>query len=466
VTDSHLDSHLQLNSSSEPEFGYGQLLKILQRRLPWLLAALATSLLSALIYSSIKQPTYGSSMQLLVEPNYQQGARSDDKTPRSDRENEVDYATQLNLMRSVVFIERALKPLQAEYPDLEVEQVRKRLQLRQLTEDNIGTKIFEISYLDNDPVKVQQVLNSIQTVYQAYNLEQQKLRLEQGLKFIDEQIAVVQKDLATSQSDLEQFRQSQRLIDPKEEATATAKSLTEVKQERQKAEAEYQDAGARYSQLQRQVGMSAQAALVASRLTQSPRIQSLLNELQKTELEREQRRTTYTDSAQPVKKLTEQRQSQIGLLQQEMGRIVAAVPTGDQILRTGQLSNTDVKLIETLVALQTDLVGLTARLQSLTQVEQNLQTQIQRFPTLIASYDRLEPDVATKREVLKSLLEQRQKVSAELAGGGFNWQIVEPAQLGGAKADAQSGARGDRRPVFGRGGSLFTRDNGRQPALS
>ncbi|MBW4468480.1 MAG: polysaccharide biosynthesis tyrosine autokinase [Pegethrix bostrychoides GSE-TBD4-15B] len=426
-------SHLQTNASPEIEFGYGQLLRILLRRLPWMLAALTASLSAAMLYTAIKPPTYESSMQLLVEPNYQEKTKTDSTaniTPRTDREDEVDYATQLNLMRSVVFIERALKPLQSEYPDLEVDTVQEQLKLTQLTEDKVGTKIFEISYADSDPVKVQQILNSIQKVYQDYNLEQQKLRLEKGLKFIDEQIAAVQKDLYSSQRDLEAFRQQQRLIDPKEEATTAAASLNNIKQERQTAETEYRDASARYSQLQREMGMSAQTALAASRLTQSPRIQSLFEELQKTELELEQTRLTYTDTAQPVVKLVEQRQGQIALLQQEMGRVVEAVPTGSQILRAGQLSATDVKQIETFVELRTSLFGLSARLQSLTQTERQLQAQLQRFPTLIANYDRLEPDVETKRGVLQALIEQRQKVSAELAGGGFNWQIVEPAKLG------------------------------------
>ncbi len=420
------------SSSSETELGYGQLVKILLRRLPWLLATLGASLAVALLYTSIKPPTYESSMQLLVEPNYQEGTKTDEQMPtqRTDREDEVDYATQLNLMRSVVFIERALKPLKSEYPDLEVKDVQEQLKLTQLTEDKVGTKIFEISYSDRDPIKVQQILNSIQKVYQDYNLEQQKLRLEQGLKFMDEQIAAVQTDLTKSQKELAAFRQQQRLIDPQAEATTAAAALSDVKQKRQEAETAYRDTSARYRQLQREIGMSAQAALSASRLTQSPRIQSLFEELQKTELELEQKRLTYTDSSAPVAKLSEQRQSQIALLQQEMGRVVEAVPTGAELLRTAQLSATDVKQIETFVDLQTSLFGLNAQLQSLTQIEQQLQSQLQRFPALIANYDRLEPDVATKREVLQTLLEQRQKLSAELAGGGFNWQIVEPAALG------------------------------------
>lgn len=57
------------NSNTEPS--YGQLFKIFIRRFPWFLGVFISAIAIAAFVTSRTQPTYRSSMQLLVEPNYQ-----------------------------------------------------------------------------------------------------------------------------------------------------------------------------------------------------------------------------------------------------------------------------------------------------------------------------------------------------------------------------------------------------------
>ncbi|NER51531.1 MAG: polysaccharide biosynthesis tyrosine autokinase, partial [Symploca sp. SIO1A3] len=53
-----------------------------------------------------------------------------------------------------------------------------------------------------------------------------------------------------------------------------------------------------------------------------------------------------------------------------------------------------------------------------------------RLPDVNRQYNRLQPEVAIKRQTLKQLLEARQKLGIEIARGGFNWQVVEAPQPG------------------------------------
>jgi len=515
----HSLNHPTLHSANEPEFGYGQLLAILLRRSRCFVGTLGLVLAATAVITMREKPQYRSTMQLLVEPNYEQQL----KTAETPSISQTDYATQLNLMRSRQFIEKAVDLLAPEYPDLHVEGMRSSLELSQLE----GTKIFQAVYLNDDPVKTQRVLETLQQVYQQYNLEQQEQRLKRGLASLNEQLQVVRQDLSQSQTALQEFRQQQNLIDPQEQAAAVTNALNQIIQEQQALEAQYQEAQARSATIQQQIGLSANDALIATRLSQSGRYQTLLNQLQQTELALAQRRVIFSDADPSVQALLDQRHNQLDLLHQEISRVlgelpqqfaiqqpasyqfdagvnleglnpdesvnsdpsIATTPASPQaeaanppltaqssdpdissepsnlvpeasqtdeaglpqhsnqtpesnreasqsdadrefLLSTGQLGELDLGLVGALADAQSALRGLEARRESLSQTEQWLRAELNRYPDLIAEYDRLQPSVDIDRAVLEQLLQQRQEVSAELARGGFNWQIVEQPTRG------------------------------------
>jgi capsular exopolysaccharide synthesis family protein len=422
------------HSTNEAEFGYGQLLAIAWRRRFWFLATFSTVVVAAGFVTVRTEPTYESSMQLLVEPNYQERKNlSDDERPSSDKQRDIDYATQINLMRSKQFVEEVVGSLSSQYPELEVEQLQKAITLSQIMEDKVGTRIFEVVYTSDDPRKTQQVLQTLQSVYQNYNLEQQEARLTQGLAFIDEQLATVRRSLNNSQGQLEQFRQRENLINPEQEAERISDALSQVKRQQESLQAQYADTNNRSLELQRQLALNSQEALIVSRLSQSSLFQKLLGELQATEVELSKQRAIYTDSAPEVQTLLDQRQEQLGLLQQEIQRILgsdASQLPSRTLLSQGRLSQIDLQLANQLVDAQTTIEGLEAQLRSLSTTEQQLRAELNQFPRLLAQNDRLQPEAETTQEILQQLLEERERLSAELAGGGFSWQVVESPQEG------------------------------------
>lgn len=492
MTDKH-SLNSSLNSTHESDFGYGQLLSILLRRSRCFVGTLGLVLAATALLTMRQNPQYRSSMQLLVEPNYEQQLKVAEETPTI---SQTDYATQLNLMKSRQFVEKTVDLLKAEYPELQVDALRSSLELSQLE----GTKIFQAIYLDNDPVKTQKILETLQQIYQQYNLEQQEQRLKRGLASLNGQLQVVRQDLSQSQTALQEFRQQQNLIDPQEQAKAVASALNQMIQEQQALKAQHQEAQARYATLQQQLGLAPEDALIATRLSQSARYQTLLNQLQQTELSLAQRRVIFSDADPSVQALLGQRQNQLGLLHQEIEHVLGEIPSQfmlndsqpvvtaapppaelevsqpdsrdetmpaagssrsetpeqsqlsassgtmpslaeatpaptpntdeEALLTTGQLGDLDLGIVSALADAQAALSGLEARQQSLYQTEQWLRSDLNRYPDLIAEYDRLQPSVDIDRAVLEQLLQQRQEVSAELARGGFNWQVVEKPALG------------------------------------
>jgi polysaccharide biosynthesis transport protein len=428
------------NMGAENDPGYGQLFAVLSRRRYWLLSVLAGVLSIATVVSLTAEPTYQSTMQILIEANYKgrKDVQPQAQAEFSDPNVEIDYATQINVMRSALLIQRAVDLLKPEYPTITIKEVKRSLLLAPLVEEDSDTKytkIVEANYIANDPVKTQKVLQTIYKVYQAYNREQQEQRLKKGLQFINEQIPGVRKQVEDSENLLRDFRTSQNLIDPELQAATINTSLNSVVQQRQTLRAQFQDTEARYKVLQQQVGSSPQTALASSRLSQSPRYQTLLNELQRTDLLLAARRGTYTDADPGVQKLVELRQTQQALLQAEQGRVVGADAAqlnaaNSNFLSQGQRTGIDINLTGQLAEVQTLLSALQAQDVSLAKSEQNLRNQFNRFPAQIAEYNRLIPLVQINREKLQQLLRAQQELSLEIARGGFEWQALEQPLLG------------------------------------
>ncbi|MEA5504071.1 polysaccharide biosynthesis tyrosine autokinase [Halotia wernerae UHCC 0503] len=427
-----------INPVSDPEPGYGQMFSVLVRRFPWFLTAFIASIAIAAFVTARTKPTYRSSMQLLVEPNYQgkkEGAGLENQFTEPDIQ--IDTATQLNLMQSSGLIQKAVDIVKPDYPDMTVADIKNTLVLNQLRtkQDDVATKIFQVDYTDEDPEKTQKVLAAIRQVYVDYNKQQQDSRLQKGLQVIREQLSKASEEVNASETNLQRFRRNQNLIDPVSQAKALEDALNNIEQERRATRSLYEEALARQKSLQEQLNRSPQNALVASRLSQSTRYQGLLNEIQKTELALAQERLRFTDATPSVEKLREQLQSQKELLQQEVGRTLGIQSAGVfsskiPLLEQGQFGEIDLNLAGQLVETQTTIVALGARDQTLAQKENQLRFEIKRFPPLLAYYNRILPQLQFSRERLEQLLRAEQQLRQELAKGGFNWEVVEEPQTG------------------------------------
>ena len=438
------------NPAIESEAGYGQIFAILLRRRFWVAGVLVAAIGVAALQTMRQEPTYVSSMQLLIESNYQgkqNGTNGNNglENEFSDANVQADTGTQINLMQSSELLRRAMVLLQPDYPDINpddpgsVADFKGSISIAQITQrtgkENVATKIFQIVHTGNDPVETQKVLETLKGVYLDYNLEQQKKRLVKGLAFVNEQLPQIKNKMQQAESALKQFRQNQELIDPDLQAKVQTEALYRVQQEQQTNQVQLRELQSRYTSLQQQLGLSPQNAIALSRLSQSGRYQNLLNEIQKTELLLEQQRLRFKDQTPFVQQLKNQRQRQLALLQTEIGRVLGSNSTfsnnaPDQLLSQGQFGNLDQALVGQLVEAQVNLQAAQARERSLSTIQQQLRSELVRFPQLLAEYGRLQPEVQLSQETLKQLLKAQQDIGLEIARGGFDWQVVEDPQLG------------------------------------
>jgi polysaccharide biosynthesis transport protein len=430
---------------------FSQLSHLFWRR-RWLMGgilSLVTAGSGVMAYTA--KPSYQASMQLLVSSSLYQPAHSQEKaTPDfTDSNLQVDYTAQSQIMTSTKLLERAVDVLKSDYPDLKIEDLRGPKekspivvqQLQSGTGSNkVPSQVFSISFTGNSAVKVQRVLEALKQVYLDYNLEEQQQRLSKGLTFINEQLPSAKEQVLKSEQALEQFRRTNNLLDPETQGKKLLDDLSEVQQARRKIQTESNDLQAQVINHQKKLAQSPQDALIAARLSQSSRYQVLLNEVQKTELALVDQRLLYKDNSPEIQIIVERRQEQLGLLQQEIQRVlqgesIALVnPESSQseasLMKTGQLSPIDLKLVEQLVMNQASLVGMMARDRGLADQEQKLQQLLKQYPQLLSQYNRLKPDVEMNRKNLTQLQEAQQSLGLKIAQGGFDWQLLKDPELG------------------------------------
>ncbi len=402
---------------------------------------------AASLLAIIAKPTYQSNMQILVSSNLSEEAQSNNIPVRVDTQvnnfnsQVINSSTQMKLMLSSKLLQKAVDSLHSDYPDITLEDItgqkeqNKKAPLEVTPEDGgigankVFNQIFEVSFNDDDPVKAQRILQALQKVYQNYNKEQQKERLNQGLAFINARLPEIKKEVSKADKNLEQFRKKHKLLDPEVQSKIILESLADIQQQLQTTRANLQDVNARYDNLEKQIASSSQQnALISSRLNQSSRYQTLLSEIQKTELALAKERLRYTDDYPSVQKLKQQRQSQLSLLRQEVKTL--ATSSKEEPLLKGQMVGVDPKLVDELILVQTTVLGLTANEKNLAESEQRLRSELNKYPSLIAEYNRLLPKVETSRKTLEQLLQAQQSLGLKIAQEGYNWQVLAEPTLG------------------------------------
>lgn len=436
-----------INQSKAPELeldedlGYGKLVSIIIRRRNWVLGILAIALSFATVSALDQESEYQSSFQLLIDTVYRNTESSIHKNVYEDLNIEVDnYATQLEIMRSKRLLAKAAKLLSSEYPDLDGGHISSNFEIFQVegddyAEDRVKTTVFEAEYTDEDPLKSKKVSEAIIKVYQNYTLEQQRERLAQGLSFINDQLPIARRRVTEAENALENFRKTHNLVNPVQRASSIEADLKDVQAQKRQAKIDYQNTLAQYNAWQNQLERSPQKASIASRLSQSSRYTTLLEEMQKTELALNARRVQFKESDPLIQNLKEKLEEERSLLRAEAKNILGVVPveldlSPSNLIKEGQLGGNDLASVEQLANVKTQLDSFKAQEKSLIEAEKQLQAELDQFPSLIAEYNRLRPEVDVRRDTVQQLLSARQKLSIEIDRGGLRWQVVEAPDYG------------------------------------
>ena len=438
---------------TQNDLGYRQLFDTIWHRRYCVAGVVGGVMAIAIPLALTKKPVYQSYMQVLPESNYQSkeyvGRGNNEFLDQrfTDASVEIDYATQLKVLKSSTILKRVIDKLNLDSSELSeaeiIEALRQSLLVSQLTDEDVSsksknggeTKIIQAAYVGSTPEETKRVLEAIRDVYLEYNLEQQEKRLKDGLTFIDAQIPQARQELRRAEIALTKLTREYNVVSPEEEAIAIKENIRNIAQEREAIKAERNQAQANSRSLEKQLGFSSENSMALSRLSQSARYQNLLNRLQEIEIDLADKRTMHADDSPIIQNLSSQRNSQKALLMEEAKIILGEIPPDFinelwTFREQGGFVDSDNQFVNNIAEAQAGLNGLKKRDASLAETESELKQRLTEFPEVIAQYNNLSQEQEIKRTALQKLLEAKQELEIELSRGGFNWQVIEPPQLG------------------------------------
>lgn len=418
------------------------------RNRPLLVFSVAAAVTTGVFAWTLTQKSeYEGRFQLLVEPAITQntlakiysGELKLQPAAPSKSENPVfDYESQIQVLQSPQVMSPIIKQLRAKYPDINYNylfsQKADSLQFSPQTRLSINrfknTKIIEVKYRDNDPKKIQFVLEKVALGYRNYSVKDPRNQISESLDFVKSQIPNQQKRGQAIQTEIQKLRQQYNFIDPQIQTQQLAQQISQLQAQRLDAQTQLNQQRLLYGNLQAQLGLNQQQALMASSLSQAPRYQAMLTQLQQLEGQIAINSATYTDQTPQMQLFREQRKNLIPLLKKEAEQVLGTdlAKVDSQVLAFQDPVR--IKLIEQFIGTANSIQVLGVRNQVLEQAAKQLSKYSQAFPVILRRYSDLQREADLTTNTLKNLLSKQQALQLEAVDQKeVAWEVIAKPEI-------------------------------------
>jgi len=416
------------NQPTEDEEGglnLGDLVAIVRRRI--LIVVVGTTAIATVgvMKALTSPPVYVSKLELLTEPVTAEDkvvsgvTDNNEKTSQDTSNNKLDE-TKLKVLQSAKLMDPIVQKVQMYYPGSNTLQ----LDIKLLP----NTQILEVSYQDPNPEKVRFVLSTAAEAYLIYSLKERQTDTDLGIKFVEDQLPRLQRKVEALQERLQLFRQRYNIINSEAQSQQLSDQLAQLAQKRQDYQAKLVETTAFYNSLQNQLKLQPDSAEAASALSESPRYQKLLNQLQDVETTIAAKSAQYRSDSPNVQVLTTQKQNLLRLLEQEERRIVGdrlSLATGDS-LNIASPNSARLREIQKLLDAYKQVQVLNSQNQAINIAENSLKQRVKQFPELVRQEDDLERQLKIANDNLNQFLGKREELRIEAAQKQVPWQILTP----------------------------------------
>jgi succinoglycan biosynthesis transport protein ExoP len=416
-----------LTKTDDEALNLRAVLSIVRRR--WLLMVAVTIAVSAVVGGRVlnEDPRYQSQFRLLVEP-IASDEQFDQFSQRLAGQSGaiLDYDTQIQVLLSPTVLNPIVEQIQTRYPEVDYGYLVSNLGISRLE----ATKILEISFADGNPDRIKFVLDNLAAGLIDYSKREQKTGKQKGLEFVEEQLPVLQQRVDRLQAEVETFRQQNDLIDPATQGKAVADRLMAIKQDRQTTRSQLNETESLYQKLQSQLNLELNQAMTVAALSEAPRYQALLNELQKIETELALETARFTANSPQVRVLAAKRDKLLPLLNQEANAVLGtnAVAASTEALAASP-NPIRLQLTEQLVEVTNNRQVLAVRDAALAQAENETRQQIQEMATLTRRYADLERQLEVATDSLNRFLTVQEDLQIEAAQRTMSWEVlVQPSR--------------------------------------
>lgn len=411
----------QNNEEEEGGLDFGRIFAAAQRRVLIIAGVTAVFAATAFNFTSKINTNYRAKFEILVTPETVENKLTSSplRTEEPKQEEGVDE-TELRIIQSPQIMAPVAQELEKYYPGTGIPKLDFNLVK--------GTNVLEVSYQDPDPRKVALVLDLVSQAYLKYSLESRQTNVRQGIEFVEQQLPQLQQRVATLEEQLQLFRQQYSLVDPQTQGQQLSAQLSGVVQQRLDAQTQLARYRSLYTSLQNQLQLQPSEAMAASALSEAPRYQKLLDQLQELESKIAVDSAKYQEDSPQIQALRDQQQNLLPLIEQE-GRRVAANKVTSNVLQSRTLASPDSlrqQQTQQFFEAAGQINALEAQNQALLQAENILRQQIKQFPLLIRKNDDLVRQINIATENLNQFVSRREALRIDAAQKQNPWQLLTP----------------------------------------
>jgi len=409
----------EVNQSDGQTVDLSWVLAVVRRR-AWLMTGVALTLIVAsglwLLWSKKQYiPEYRGSFKLLVEPvtaenmlrnQFLQAQRQGGniQTPNLERTSLLDYESQIRVLQSPQLMNPVLDTIQNRYPDMDYNSLMGSLSIVRITyeknAEDVGTKILEVIYQDEDLKKLNFILDTIANRYLDYSLQERQKTLTQGITFIESQLPRLQQQVDQLQGQLQELRQEYNLIDPELADAQLTEHVLFIRRNRLETAAQLAETRSLYNALQKQFNEADPTAVLS---TDAQAYGTLLSELHKVEAQIALESAQFRADSPPMEILRERQESLRQLLNQESQDVLENL--------AGKIQ------------------GLEDRYQTILQTETQINQQLEQLPTVTRQVGDLDRQLGLATDNLKEFLSKRETLKLDAAQQQIPWELINPPEI-------------------------------------
>lgn len=412
-------------NNDDDDLNLRQLLTVFRRR-ALVIAGVGIAVTSGIGFWSFRQePKYESRFQLLVEPVTAEGGKLN-KLAQVPGVTDVpysvlDYDTQIQVLRSPNLMSPILQEIQKRYPEVSYDSLitSTKLKIGRFEE----TKILEVRYRDTDAKKVREVLHQVARGYLRYSLQERQMNLKKGIEFVDSQLPQLRLRVDKLQADLQAFRQRNELLDPESQSQQLAMRVNTIEQQQVDTQVKIRENQSLYTTLTSQLGLQPEQAIATTSLSEAPRYQQLLNQLQEIEAKIAKESARFTEESPTIVALRNQQRNILPLLEQESQKVI-----GTNLQQAGVTNDSPSsirnQLSQQLVDAANQIQVLQMRQRAIAQAERLLNQQVRQMPVIARQYTDLQRELNVATESLNRFLGVREGLQIEVAQKSLPWEII------------------------------------------
>jgi capsular exopolysaccharide synthesis family protein len=440
----HLEKHsTQVREGDSDEilqqgFNFRPVLSCFKRRFPLMVGIFSLVLVPAVLKYITDPEIYQGSFRLLVEPVTTRERAIDPSTLARGEDiagRGLDYSTQVEILKSPSIFTDIVETIQMENPSFTAKMLRQGLDIQRV---GLGrgrgaeTKILEIQYAGTSPAEVQLVLDTVAERYLQYSLEERKTSFSQGVQFIESQLPEVRERVEYLRRELENLKQEHLITDIDREGGSVTQRLNELGTLEADTLRQLLEARTLYGNIQQQLAMAPEEAIASATLSEEPRYQLLLNQLNEVEREIATESVRFSEQTPVIQSLRDEQARLSELVAQEAQEIVGQA--GSSVLDNPQVyafqNPTRLALIQQLIETANQMQVLETSYRNITQEKSLIENRARLFPNIATRYTEINQQLQIASKTLEQLLTQRETLRVEAAQNEVPWELIaEPSVL-------------------------------------